>query len=204
MRRLTMIIMMSFLMLVAGCANASNNKKEGNKQSEKNVCDVDCNDTKADMSEYETMQSEDHVFIEISFAKANELLEDKAFTGIIYYGYPACPWCVEAVPLMNEVAKKHDLNIYYVNKKSQDSIDHPKEEEKAVAILDAAYGLDKDEESGKPHLYVPEVIVVKKGKIIAHNLGTINGHNAKEREMNDDEKRVLKTIYENMFIEICE
>lgn len=202
MRKLTMLVVCTGLLLtLIACSDTSKNAKKNKHETQKNVCDVDCE--VADMSEYATMQEEDHVFKEITFAKANQLLSDESFTGVIYYGYPSCPWCMEAVPIMNDAAMDHELTIYYVNKKSQDSIDHPEEESKAISILESAYELDKDE-NGEPHLYVPEVVVVKKGKILSHKNGTIEGHDAHERTMNDDEARILKTIYENMFAEIVE
>lgn len=199
MRRLMMFMLMASLILIAnGC---SDSQKSDTKTTKKNVCDIECDN--ADMSEYETM-GEDHVFKEITFAQSNELLNKKEFTGIIYYGYPSCPWCIEAVPVMNEVANNHNLTIYYVNKKSQESIDHPEEEEKAIEILDAAYGLDVDDETKEPRLYVPEVVVVNNGEIIGHNMGTVKGHDAHERKMSDDEKLILKTIYENLFVQILD
>lgn len=197
MRRLMMFILTASLLLIAsGCSNTQ--KREENT-TKKNVCDIECDN--ADMSEYESM-GENHVFKEITFAQSNELLQKEDFTGIIYYGFPTCPWCVEVVPVMNEVAEDYDLSIYYVNKRSQESIDHPEEEEKAIEILDAAYGLDVDEETNKPRLYVPEVVVVKDGKVVGHNMGTVKGHDAHERKMTGDEILVLKTIYENLFIQI--
>lgn len=195
MRRFMMILLSASLILIAsGCSNSQKNE---DTTAKKNVCDIECDN--ADMSEYETMD-DNHVFKEITFAQSNELLQKEEFTGIIYYGFPTCPWCVEAVPVMNEVAEDYDLSIYYVNKRSQESIDHPEEEEKTIEILDAAYGLDVDEETKKPRLYVPEVVVVKEGKVVGHNMGTVKGHNAHERKMSADEALVLRTIYENLFV----
>lgn len=198
MRRLVMFLLTASLMLTV--SSCSNTKKKSDNSEKQNVCDIECDD--ADMSEYETMQESDHVFKEITFAQSNDLLERDDFTGIIYYGFPSCPWCIEAVPVMNTVAKEYDLSIYYVNKRSQESADHPEEEKKAIEILDAAYGLDKDEETNEPRLYVPEVIVVKDGEIVGHNMGTVKGHDAHERKMTSDEALILKTIYENLFIQI--
>ena len=194
-------LMLAFLALIvlASCSSNSANTKE--KDKNKNVCDIDCE--VADMSEYETMKESDHVFKEVTFKQANEMLQDEKFTGIIYYGYPACPWCEEAVPIMNEVAKKLDLTIYYVNKKSKANIDNPEGEKEATKLLDEAYGLDKDDE-GNARLYVPEVVVVQAGEVISHHMGTIESHDATERKMSEDEIRILNKIYENMFIKITQ
>lgn len=43
-----------------------------------------------------------------------ELLTDG--DGAIYFGFPQCPWCRNAVPVMNEAAEAVNLDeIYYVN-----------------------------------------------------------------------------------------
>lgn len=192
-----LIVAVLAMIVLVGCSA----EKDKTEKKNKNVCDIECE--VADMSEYETMKESDHVFKLASFKQSNEMLKDEKFTGIIYYGYPACPWCVEAVPIMNEVAKKYDLTIYYVNKKSQENIDNPEGEKEATKILDKAYGLDKDDED-KPRLFVPEVVVVKDGEIVAHHMGTLDNHDATERKMNEDEIRILKKIYDNMFIKISE
>ena len=48
----------------------------------------------------------------------------------------------------------------------------------------------------------PFVVVVKKGKAIKANIGTVEGHDAHERKMNEKEKRQLRKIYDAMF-EYC-
>lgn len=193
MRRIVMLVFMSVIVLT-GCTQSISKKQDNH---EIYACDLDCDD--ADMSEYTTLQDKDHVFKEITFAFSDELLQEEKFSGIIYYGYPNCPWCNEAVPLMNEIAKKYDQSIFYVNKKSQDSLDHPEEEEQAVALLSKEITLEKDEE-GNPHLYVPEVVVIKNGKITSHHMGTVDGHDAHERVMNEEEINQLRVIYETMFV----
>ena len=46
---------------------------------------------------------------------------------------------------------------------------------------------------------LPFVVVVKKGKAIKANIGTVEGHDAHERKMNEKEKRQLRKIYDAMF-----
>lgn len=189
-------VLFVFSLLLTGCNSKEKTKEKDNSQ---NVCDVDC--VKSDMEEYETLQGVDHVFLETTYEQAIQKLEDDTFTGILYFGFPKCPWCEEAVPIMNEIAKEKNLDIYYVNKRSEDSLAHPELETKIIKILDEAYGLDKDKE-GNLRLYVPEVVTVRKGKILSHHLGTVDGHDAKERKMSDDEISLLTSIYQKMFDKI--
>ena len=37
-------------------------------------------------------------------------------TGVVYLGFPECPWCTAYVPYLNEVAKANDVDkVYYYN-----------------------------------------------------------------------------------------
>lgn len=189
MHKLLSIICLLSLLLI-GCSATQE------KEQEKTVCDVDCK--QSNMDEYEGLKDGSHVFLDTTYEQALQKMEDDKFTGILYYGYPACPWCEEAVIIMNDVANELKQNIYYVNKKSEDSLSHPELEQKTIKVLDEAYGLEKDDNQ-RPRLYVPEVVIIQKGKIINHHMGTVEGHDAKERKMNEDERLLLTSIYEKMF-----
>lgn len=182
-----------FLCVMCGCG------KQQNENPEMNICGFECSE--ADMSEYSSLEGSNHVFLDANYEEALEMLKKEAFSGVLYFGYPSCPWCEEAIPLMNEAAKSSNLDIYYVNKKSDFNIKHPELEEEIVKILDAAYGLEKNKD-GNPHLYVPEVVVIKNGKILQHHLGTFDAHDATERKMTENERIQLKDIYLKMFKEI--
>lgn len=190
------IIVISLFIVLAGCT--SNSKKESSNTKTKNYCTLDCE--VADMSGY-GLSEKDHVFGSITFNQANTYFKDKDFSGIIYIGFDTCPWCLEAVPVMNEVAKDLGLSIYYVNKKDPQNQEHPEWVEKTTEILNDAYGLEVDE-NNKPVLYVPEVIVVKGGEIVSHHMGTLEDHDATKRKMTDSEKEELSTIYRDMFEEL--
>lgn len=185
------LVMMCCLFLVMGCS-------EKNEEKKVELCGLGCE--KADMSAYGDTLKENHQFLEATYKQTNGFYGNKDFTGVIYYGRSSCAWCIEIAPLLDDVAEKYDLNIYYVDKSSEVNQDK-KEENKAIQILDEAYGLDKNEE-GIPILYVPEVVFVKEGKIVDHHLGTIENHDAHERQMNKDEKRLVTSIYDNLMKEL--
>lgn len=161
-----------------------------------NVCGFECETS--DMSEYTSLAGVDHVFLDVTYEEALQFLKSEEFSGILYYGYPACPWCEEAVVEMNDAAKAMNVDIYYINKKSDFNIAHPELEEATETILNTYFALDLDKE-GKPHLYVPEVVVIKKGKVVDHHLGTFEEHDAHERTLNEKEKQTLEAIYVEMF-----
>lgn len=166
------------------------------------ICLCGCqsnSDTPSFMSGYTKLESSEH-FQQASFYYTNKLLESDNFSGIIYYGYTDCPWCQEAVPVMDEVAKETKVKdkILYVDKKDTKNSDKELEEKAVKLLTDKKVELDKDEK-GKAHLYVPEVIVVKDGKIVGNHCGTVEGHDAHKREMTAKEKSELKKTYKEMF-----
>ncbi|MFV0381281.1 MAG: transporter accessory protein [Breznakia sp.] len=192
---------LGLLLLVSACSAPSTKKQV---QTDKTlVCDIDAADkcSKADMSLYETLPDEGHVFLEMNFAKANEVLKDKSFTGILYFGFANCPWCLDAIPIMNEAAKENEQSIYYIDTKAQSAIDNPKWREETTKLLNASFPLKKNDE-GKPHLFVPLVVVIKNGDVTSYHLGTLDDHDANKREMSDDEENELKRIYKDMFDDI--
>lgn len=164
-----------------------------------NICGFECSE--ADMSEYTTLEGVEHVFLDVTYEETLEYLKMEDFTGIFYFGYPACPWCEEAVVEMNDAAKSLNLEIYNVNKKSDFNVIHPEMEEEIALYLNSYIELQEDED-GNPHLYVPEVVIVKDGKVIDHHRGTLEAHDAHERTMNESEKEELEEIYLNLFQKI--
>ena len=63
--------------------------------------------------EYDTV-SKDNVFVYRSLSEINKILENGS--GIVYLGFPECPWCKRYVVYLNEVAKDEGAaKIYYHN-----------------------------------------------------------------------------------------
>lgn len=148
----------------------------------------------ADMSGYEGIDAENNQFIEITMAEAIQKIELNN-SGIFYIGYPACPWCVEAVPIMDRAAKESKQHIYYVNKKAESSTE---EDIKKMESLLSDF-LNEDKETGLPKLYVPQVYVLEDGKIVSEHKNTVEGHDARERVMSETEQQQLLETYLEMF-----
>lgn len=84
-------------------------------------------------------------------------------TGIVYLGFPECPWCREYVFYVNEVAKANGIDkIYYMNI-SNDRKNNTETYKKIVSIL---FDYLQYDEEGNKRIYVPALIVVNKGEII--------------------------------------
>lgn len=135
----------------------------------------------------------DNVYKKISAKNAVDLIENK--TGIIYIGYPKCPWCQKLVPILNEVAIEDEVeNIYYIDNfydMRPDKNENPKNEkeyDKLVSLLGDEIVEMKLEESEFNIIRVPLVLFVKNGKILDYHIGTYEGHNLKEKIDKDGNK----------------
>lgn len=93
----------------------------------------------------------------------------KAGTGVVYLGFPECPWCNAYVKYLNETAKEVGIDkIYYFNI-LEDRTNNTENYQEIVKILKDE--LQKDEE-GKPRVFVPNVSFHIKGKLIGNDCET--------------------------------
>ena len=119
----------------------------------------------------------------------DEFLENG--TGIIYFGYSTCPWCRNILPILIDASKESNINkIYYVNTHSK--ID----EDKLIDKLKDFLSIDDE---GNKRFAVPDVYVIKDGKIINNHRGTVDSYHNPYKGMNDKQKQELKDIYLEMF-----
>lgn len=117
-------------------------------------------DSKKFANEYNQV-TEYNVFVYKNINEITKILEHG--TGVIYLGFPECPWCQAYVPKLNEVADTEGLEkIYYYNI-LEIRKNNTKEYQKLVNILSDYLQYDDE---GNKRIYVPAVIVVSKGKII--------------------------------------
>lgn len=105
--------------------------------------------------------SEDNVFVYRTLEEVNKILENG--TGLIFLGFPECPWCRGYVPIINEIAKQEKLEkVYYFNIK-QDRADNTELYQKTVKLLEENLRYD---EEGNRRIYAPSLIAVKNGKVV--------------------------------------
>ena len=168
------------------------------------------NDKKNDKDkEYVYLEvDKDNPFVYATYDEIIDILKNK--TGVIYFGFPECPWCRNMVPILSDAAKELGINkIYYFNaldmrdKKSLDEDgkiviekEGTEEYKKLVEImydyLSVYEGLN--DESIK-RLYFPTVVFVKDGKIIGSHIGTLESQTDPYKELTKDQKSELKEIY---------
>jgi len=160
-----------------------------------------------------------NLFVYVDEEEAVKFLKEG--TGVIYFGFPQCPWCRTLVPYLEEVGKRYGIkDIKYLN--VLDMRDSYKVVDKKVEVdkkgTDAYYDIlkildkyltkfyvtdeaEKKYDTGVKRLYAPTTVVVKDGKIVGFLEGTVDSQ-AKFVPLTDDEKAELKSTLSEMFAKV--
>ena len=84
--------------------------------------------------------------------------------GIVFMCTPESKWCKKYAELLNEVAINKDVDkIYYLNIKNERSMNTNKYQKLVGLLSDVLY----TDDTGNKRIYMPEVVFVRDGKIIA-------------------------------------
>ena len=141
--------------------------------------------------------SEDNVFVYRTDKEIIDIL--KHGTGIVYLGFPECPWCQAYVSYLDEVAKETKIEkIYYLNI-LEIRKNNTKEYQEIVSLLDNYLSYD---EEGKKRIYVPAVVAVKEGEIIGFEDETSHdtkGYETPEEYWKNEDLAGLKKKIKEMF-----
>ena len=143
----------------------------------------------------------------VSFDELMEVLEDG--TGIIYFGFPECPWCRNALPVLLEAAKENEIqNIYYFNAKSirdekelkdgkiVTNKEGTKEYYELVDRLKDNLGVYEGlEDDSIKRLYFPTVVFVMGGKVVGTHIGTVDSQKDPSKHLTKKQKQELLNIY---------
>ena len=167
----------------------------------------------------ETKNKNGKEYIKVNIDKINPIVYadyDKVInlikndTAVIYFGFPECPWCRNAVPVLLDTAKELGIEkIYYYNalsirdKKSLDESGNivveeegTKEYKELVELLyDYLPVYDGLNDETIKRLYFPTVLFVKNGKIIGLHNSTVESQKNPYDGLNKEQYEELKTIY---------
>ena len=87
-------------------------------------------------------------------------------TGVVYLGFPDCPWCQAYVKYLDEVAKETNLNTIYYFNIFEDRSNNTEKYKEIVALL--GDHLQYDEE-GNYRVFVPNVSFHVEGELIGND-----------------------------------
>ncbi len=165
----------------------------------------------------------------VKYADYDELIDViKNKTGVIYLGFPPCPWCRTALPVLFDVLKDNNIDtLYYKNiltvrdsyvvedgKLTYELDDEGKEikgEDGYFKLMDALdehltdYVISfegKTYETGEKRIYAPTVIFVKDGKVIGLHVSTVESQESGYDELTKEQYEELYSIYEDYILEM--
>ncbi len=151
---------------------------------------------------------EENPFVYASYDEVVDIIENG--TGVIYFGFPECPWCRNAVPVLIDAAQELGVDkIYYYNAlsirdtKSLDENGNIVTDKKGTDeyyklvdllsnVLTPYEGLN--DESIK-RLYFPTVVYVKDGEVLASTIGTVDSQEDPYIKLTNDQYNELKNTY---------
>lgn len=145
-------------------------------------------------------------------------------TGVIYFGFPTCPWCRNLVPILNEAVNNTSIEkVYYYNIKSirssisfddNNKLVNEKGDDFYYYLLDkldsylTEYTIkdknNKDYDTKEKRLYAPTVVFVKEGKIIDVHEGTVDSQEDPYVVLDDKQKDELMSIFQDYLTKVTE
>lgn len=152
--------------------------------------------------------TEDNKMVYANNQKVKEILKSK--TGVIYFGFPECPWCRNMVPVLIDAAKEANVEqIYYRNNQKERDQKHLDTEGNVIvddegsedykelvtllySELSPYRGLSNDTIK---RLYYPMVVFVKDGMILGSHIGTLESQTNPKEPLTKKQQSELKNIY---------
>ena len=122
---------------------------------------------KADMSAYESYDADtDYVFINSDVENMLQRMNN-GDTFVTFFGFSSCPWCRDAMPILNAVALDEGYEVDYINTRLDPSWESNLDLKDYDKLVDALGDLFPVDDDGKAHLDVPFVVFFKDGKVAA-------------------------------------
>lgn len=90
-------------------------------------------------------------------------------TGVVFLGFPECPWCQAYAPMLNDLAVEYGISEIYYHNTLEDWKQDTEDYKKITSILSDYLQYDN---VGNRHLYVPNAAFVVKGEIIGNDWET--------------------------------
>lgn len=171
--------------------------------------------------EYESLNGEKSesgkTYLDVSISKSDKIVYadyDKVFeildgTGVIYFGFPQCPWCRNSVPILLDVIENSSIDkLYYLNNYTDRDTKVLKDDKvvtekegtsnykkllKKLGKRASVYDGLNDENIRR--LYFPTVIVVKNGEITDYIEGTVESQTDPYKALTKKQKQELKNKY---------
>lgn len=196
--------------LLAGCSTSSKTSETSStsvSDESKAVALEEVRGCIADETSCQSYQEEQSIlaladeFTPMSFEEAISFFEEGK-SGLLYFGFPDCPWCQEILPLLSASAKENGVEVHYVQTRddNRELLYTPEQKERIIPYLQD-YMSENDK--GELTLYVPLLVEVENGTAVKGHQGTVDGHDAHERKMTDEEKEQAQSLVDEIVSDVA-
>ena len=172
--------------------------------------------------EYTSYNGKENLYYYISEDEIKDLFLNG--TGVLYLGFPTCPWCRNIVSVLNEAGKDYGIaKINYYNIKeirSNYSFDDTNKLVKTDGSTLYTYLLEKldsfledytiqdndgkEIQTGEKRIYAPTVVFIKNGEIKQVIEGTVDSQKDPYILLDDSQKEELKNKYLEAFNKLAD
>lgn len=149
------------------------------------------------------------------------LLEDG--TGILYLGFPECPWCRSMLPVLLQTLDNANVDkLYYLNIYEIRSVLELNEKNKVEVVregTDSYYKMlelmdeylepyyltsedDKEIDTKEKRIYAPTVVAIKDGEIKGIHVATVDSQKDPYKDLTNDQKSELSNIFMDLINEV--
>ena len=127
-------------------------------------------------------------------------------TGVIVFGFPDCPRCRNAFPVLEKAFKKMNMGrhagfrgkiIYY-----DFYNDREENNERYRTIVDYVREFLPADAGGNPRLYSPDVFFIAAGKVVGNHLDTVPSLTNPRDSLNEEQEAELLKIYMDLIAKV--
>ena len=187
--------LLSVSILLFGCKHTP---KSQNSNTTETLDLVYVDQKESDLKSYTFLADDNPAFKEITFESSIKFFTE-GYSGILYYGKVGCPWCERAVPILNAVAKDNDISIYYIDANKGMGETKREREENYANLSKYISDSFQEDDNGKKGMFVPDVIAVKNGKMVAYHVSLVDDYDVhKNDQLSESQKQELYNIYQQM------
>ena len=211
-----LFIIMIISIMIVGCLGEEANKEQNSNKFKEEYESLNNKTAYNDKTYLELAIPEDNP---IKYSDADEvinIIENES--GVIYFGYPECPWCRSAIPSLLNAAKEAGIKtIYYMNLKEQRDVktidangkiieekEASEEYKKLLKALDKYLNdyVIEDVKGNKintntKRIYVPLVVFVKDGEVVGIHEDTVESQKDPFQGLSKAQEEELTLIYLN-------
>ena len=176
---------------------------ESQNSNSAEILNLDYVDQKeSDLKSYSFLTDNNPAFKEITFESSIKFFTE-GYSGILYYGKVGCPWCERAVPILNAVAKDNNISIYYIDANKGMGETRAERQENYQNLSKYISDSFQEDSNGKKGMFVPDVIAVKNGKMVAYHVSLVDDYDInKNDQLSESQKQELYNIYQQMINQI--